>query len=181
MEEKKSAPAIQVFRHRELAHKIAALTEDIEELKSENILLLNQLDCADDHGMTEVKQRVASMESSLEKLDQWEKKYTAELDAALAQYAELRQQTKDIDSIELDAARQAIRPNRARETVHQLQTIYGKRFDSDMLARSQEDVAQMLDEAAEPASVRQHLQQLYEQQDGRHPVKSQAKKSKYSR
>ena len=57
LEEKKSTPAIQVFRHRELAHKIEVLTEDIEDLKSEKTLLLNQFDCADDHGMAEVKQR----------------------------------------------------------------------------------------------------------------------------
>lgn len=121
--------------------------------------------------MTEVKQRVASMESSLEKLDQREKKYAAELDAALAQYSELQQQTKDIDSIELDTARQAIRPNRERETVQQLQTAYGKRFDSDMLAQSRKDVAKMLDEATEPVSVRKNLQQLYEYQDRQHHAK----------
>ena len=38
--EKKTMPAIQVFRHRELAQKIAGLTEDIEELKSEKALLI---------------------------------------------------------------------------------------------------------------------------------------------
>ena len=69
LEEKKATPAIQVFRHRELAQKIATLTEDIEELKSEKSLLLNQFACSDDHGITEVKQRVASMESSLDKLN----------------------------------------------------------------------------------------------------------------
>ena len=33
--EKKSLPAWQVFKHKELAAKIAALTEDLEELRSE--------------------------------------------------------------------------------------------------------------------------------------------------
>ena len=48
--EKKNTMAIQVFRHRELAQKIAGLTEDIAELKSKKALLLNQLNCTDDHG-----------------------------------------------------------------------------------------------------------------------------------
>ena len=52
LEEKKTVPVLQVFRHRELAQKIAGLTEDIEELKSEKTLLLNEFNCADDHGMT---------------------------------------------------------------------------------------------------------------------------------
>ena len=171
--EKKSAPAIQVFRHRVLSQKITVLTEEIEELKSEKALLLNQLDCADDHGMAEVKQRVASMESSLEKLDQREKKYAADLDAALEQYAELQQQTKDIDSIELDTARQAIRPNRERETVQQLQTAYGKQFDSEMLERSRKDVSGLLGEIAEPGSIREKLQQVIEQKNNRHHKKIQ--------
>ena len=37
LDEKKNTPAIQVFRHRELAQKIAGLTEDIEELILEQL------------------------------------------------------------------------------------------------------------------------------------------------
>ena len=165
LEEKKSVPTIQVFRHRELAQKIAALTEDIEELKSEKTLLLNQLDCADDHDMAEVKRRVASMESSLDKLNKQEGKYTAELNNALAQYAELQQQTADADPMELDATRQSIRSDREHEVIQQLQDTYGKRFDSGMLAQSRKDVAYLLDETSEPVSIRQKIQQSYEQQD----------------
>ena len=108
LEEKKTIPVIQVFRYRELAQKIAALTEDIEELKSEKALLLNQFNCADDHGMTVVKQHVASMESSLEKLNQQEDKYAAELDTALAQYTELQQlqQEKQRQSLEKDRSQE---------------------------------------------------------------------------
>ena len=43
LSEKKSLSAVHVFRHRELAAKIAALTEDLEELCSEKNLLLASL------------------------------------------------------------------------------------------------------------------------------------------
>ncbi len=165
LEEKKSTPAIQVFRHRELAQKIADLTEDIEELKSEKALLLNQFNCADDHGMDEIKQHIASMESSLETLNQQEKKYTAELDAALAQYTELQQQAADTDAIGLDTACHAIRSDKEWETVQRLQAAYGKKFDSGMLMQSRMDVGEMLGEIAEPVSIRQKLQQLQRQQN----------------
>ena len=165
LDEKKNTPAIQVFRHRELAQKIATLTEDIEELKSEKALLLNQLNCTDDHGMGEIKQHVASMESSLETLNRKEKKYTAELDAALAQYAELQQQAADMDAMELDAARHAIRSDKELEAAQRLQAAYGKKFDSGMLAQGRKDVAEMLDEPAESVSIRQTLQQLQGQQN----------------
>ena len=165
LDEKKNTPAIQVFRHRELASKIAGLTEDIEELKSEKALLLNQLNCADDHGMGEIKQHIASMESSLDTLNQQEKKYTAELDAALAQYTELQQQAVDMDAMELDAARHAIRSDKEYEVLQRLQATYGKKFDSGMLTQSRMDVAEMLGETAEPVSIREKLQQSVEQTD----------------
>ena len=165
LNEKKNTPAIQIFRHRELAQKIAGLTEDIEELKSEKALLLNQFNCADNHGMDEIKQHIASMESSLETLNQQEKKYTAELDTALVQYSELQQQAADMDAMELDTARHAIRPDKERETAQRLQTAYGKKFDSGILAQSQKDVATILDEPAEPVSIRQTIQQLQGKQN----------------
>ena len=177
LEEKKSVPAIQVFRHRELSQKIAALTEEIEELKSEKTLLLNQLDCADDHGITEVKQRVAFMESSLDKLDQQEGKYTAELNNVLAQYAELQQQTADADPMELDTARQAIRSDKEHEVMQQLQNTYGKRFDSGTLAQSRKDINKMLDETVEPTSIQKKLQQASEQRSN----SSQTKKREQER
>ena len=165
LEEKKTIPAIQVFRHREVAQKIAGLTEDIEELKNEKALLLNQFNCADDHGMDEIKQHIASMESSLEKLNQQEMKYTSELEAALAQYTGLQQQAADMDALELDTICHAIRPDKERETVQRLQATYGKKFDSRTLAQSRMDVAKMLSETAEPVSIRQKLQQLQGQQN----------------
>ena len=164
LEEKKNTPVIQVFRHRELAQKIAGLTEDIEELKSEKALLLNQFNCADDHGMGEIKQHIASMESSFETLNEQEKKYTAELNVALAQYSELQQQAADMDAMELDAARHAIRPGKERETAQRLQAAHGKKFASGTLAQSRKDVAKMLDEPAESVSIRQTIQQLQGQQ-----------------
>ena len=174
LEEKKTIPALQVFGHRELAQKIAGLTEDIEELKSEKALLLNQLHCADGHGMDEIKQYVASMESSLETLNQQEEKYTTELDTALAQYTELQQQAADMDTTELDTARQAIRADKEREIVQRLQTAYGKKFDSRALDQSRKDVAKMLGEPMEQVSVRQTLQQLQEQQNRQSHVKERS-------
>ena len=162
LEEKKTIPAIQVFRHRELAQKIAGLTEDIEELKSGKSLLLNQLNCTGAHGMDEIKQHIASMESSLETLNRQEKKYTAELAAALAQYNELQQQAADMDTTELDTARHTIRADMEREAMQRLQAAYGKKFDPGTLAQSQKDVVEILDEPAESVSIRRKLQQISE-------------------
>ncbi len=105
------------------------------------------------------------MESSLKKLDQQEAKYTDELNAALAQYADLQQQATNMDAVELDIARQVVRPDKEREAVQQLQATYGKRFNSEMLAQSQKDVAGLLGEVTKPLSIREKLRQSHEQQD----------------
>ena len=148
--------------------KTAALTEDI---KSEKALLLNQLDCADDHGIMDVRRRVASLEFSLEELQQQEIKYAAELDAALAQYAELQQQAADVDATELNAVRQVIRPEKECETAQRLQAAYGQRFDSNRLSQSRKDIAEMLGKGTEPTSIRRYLRQTSKRQNTRHPKK----------
>lgn len=168
LDEKKNTSAIQVFRHRELAQKIAGLTEDIEELKNEKALLLNQFNSADDHGMDKIKQHIASMESSLETLNQQEEKYTTELDAALTQYAELQQRAADMDTVELDTARQMIRPGKERETVQHLQATHQKKFDSSLLTQSRKDVADLLDEVTKPVSIREKLGQSRRRPEQQH-------------
>ena len=50
------------------------------------------------------------MEAGLKKLEAQEQKYSAELDKALSEYAELKAQVAELDPVELYAARQAIRP-----------------------------------------------------------------------
>ena len=171
LEEKKTIPVIQMFRHRELAQKIASMTENIEELKSEKALLLNQFNYTDDQGMTVVKQRIASMESSLIILNRQEDKYVAELEEALVQYTELRHQVADMDPLELDVACQIIRSVKDRETVQQLQASYKEKFDSSLLKQSRKDISDLLGETVKLVSVRQNLQQLSIQQDKPHHAK----------
>ena len=122
--------------------------------------------------MTAVKQRVASMESSIETLNQQEGKYANELEAALAQYTELQQEAAVMDAIELDAARQTLRPAKERKTVQRLQAAHGKKFDSGVLAQSRKDVAKMLDEPAESVSIRQKLQQPFKDSSKQYDAKN---------
>ena len=171
LEERKTTPAIQIFRHRELAQRIAALTEDIEELKSEKVLLLNQLDCADDHGMNEVKQRVASMESSLEKLDQQETKYAAELDNVLEEYANLKEQAAEFDADALMRERLAVRPGKERSAVARVQLAYGSKYQASTMYESKQNISDMLGESIGTQSVRDRLRH------GQQPQKQQQKKT----
>ena len=60
-------------------------------------MLLHTLECADDAGITAAKKDISTMEATLKKLSQQEEKYTAELNDALRQYADLNEQAAEFD------------------------------------------------------------------------------------
>ena len=97
----------------------------MEELKTEKEMLLRSLDCADDTGISSVKKDIAAMESALKKLEAQEAKYSAELDAALKEYSEMKEQASEFDAGELMEARLSIREERARSAVTRVQDAYG--------------------------------------------------------
>ena len=107
--EKKVTPTIKVFRHRELTQRIAALTEEIEELRSEKARLLENLSCKDDSEISHFKKEVTDTEQAVKRLSVQEEKYTAELEKAFAEYNELKAQTDSLDPVELFYARETIR------------------------------------------------------------------------
>ena len=132
---KKELPVYHVKRHKALAVRITELTEDLEELCSEKAHLLQRFEYAEDAGAEAFRKDIATMEAGLKKLEAQEQKYTAELDKALDEYAELKAQAADFDSVELYKARQVLRPaqektaeeRQARQMVMQRQAAQQKR------------------------------------------------------
>ena len=101
-------------RHKALAVHIAELTEELEEQRSGKSLLLQKFEYAEDAGAEAFRKDIATMEAGLKKLEAQEQKYSAELDKALAEYAELKAQAVDFDPVELYEARQTIRPTQEK-------------------------------------------------------------------
>ena len=151
----------------ELSRQIAALTEDMEERRSEKNMLLNLFDKSDDAGMKEIRQRVNSMEASLHRLEQAEGRYNSELNAALAEYQKLAEQAAGLDADELIAERQNIRPAMTRDAVNRLKAAYGKQYDYSHMQRAESDVAAMLGEEAEKPSIRRQLREISKRKEPR--------------
>ena len=103
--------------------------------------------------------RNASAPASSKKLSQQEEKYTAELNDALQQYADLKEQGAEFDPDELQDARLALRPAMERSVVDRVQSAYGDKYDPLMMYDSKRDVAGMLHNEAEARSIREHLRQ----------------------
>ena len=156
LSEKKATPVINILKHRDLSRRVAELTEELEELRSEKKQLLAMLDYAEDTGLATVKKDVSDMEANLEKLEQQEQKYTAELNAALAEYNERKIQSADFDPDELAMAQLAIRPHKEASAESRVQAAYGDNFDFWTMIGAKRDVAEMLGEE-EPRSIRERL------------------------
>lgn len=162
--EKKATPFYQFVAHNDLAKQIAELTEDLEELKSEKTMLLSSFDCSEDTGIAEVKKSIAAMEENLKRLTKQEEKYAAELEDALKQYAELKEQAVGIDAAELIEARLAVREEKEHSAVEKVKSAYSEKYDPMLMHDSKRDVANLLHEEAEVRSVREFVRQKQQQQ-----------------
>lgn len=161
--EKKKTPFYQFVAHNDLAKQVVELTEDLEELKSEKTMLLSSFDCSEDTRIADVKKSVVAMEKNLERLTKQEEKYTAELESALEQFSELREQAKNVDSAELFEQRAALQSDKIQSATSKIKAAYGEKFDPLILFDSKRDVSELFGEETVMQSVREHLQKKQEQ------------------
>ena len=117
-------------------------------------MLLHSLERADDAGITAVKKDISTVEAALKKLSQQEEKYTTELNDALRQSANLKEQTVEFDLDELQDARLAL-----RSAVGRVQSAYRNMYDPLIMYDSKRDTVVLLNEQEEKKSVREFLRQ----------------------
>ena len=153
--EKKAMPIYHVKRHKALAVRIAELTEDLEELRSEKALLLQKFEYAEDAGAEMFRKDIATMEAGLKKLEAQEQKYSAELDKALDEYAELKAQAADFDPVELYKARQVIRPAQEKAAERQLEETLQNKPSVGLLLNAKQETLHLLGENEEEWQARQ--------------------------
>ena len=178
LSEKKATPMLSILKHRELSRRIAELTEELEELRSEKKQLLAMMDYAEDTGLSTVRKDISAMETNLARLEQQEKKYTTELNAALAEYAELKTQASDFDPDELAMAQLEIRLQKEASAESRVQAAYGDKYDFWTMIGAKREVAELLGEE-EPRSIRERLRRKeYEKQRTEKQELPQCKKNK---
>ena len=157
--EKKKLPIYHVKRHKVMAVRIAELTEELEELHSEKALLLQKFEYAEDAGAEAFRKDIATMEAGLKKLETQEQKYSAELDKALAEYADLKVQAADFDPVELYKARQAIRPVQEKAAEKQLEETLRNKPSFGLLLNAKQEMSRLLGENEEEWRAKQFVKQ----------------------
>lgn len=155
--QKKSTPVFHVVKYRELSQRIAELSEDIEELKSEKVTLLRILDC-DDADMAGFKKELAFRKKNLMELEQQEQKFTSKLDSALQEYRDLEKEAQNMNSVELKQIRFSLRQEMEAAAAEKLQEVYAQQYDPDTMSSAKQDISKLLNEEAEEWSVCNRLQ-----------------------
>ncbi len=176
LDEKQATPIIHVLKHRDLAKRIAELTEDLEELRSEKAMLLRQLRYPEDATAEIFKKQIRTLEDGLKKVEASEAKYAAELDDALKQYAELQGQAAEFDPVELHDVRLAVRSEYELRAAQQVQEAYGDKYDRTRMSDSKRSVSALLGEEVEERSVTEKLRMLQQKQKQK---QQQTKKPKH--
>ena len=130
----------------------------LEKLNAEKTALLKYLDCADDDGISKVRKYIADTEAGLKKFNEQEKTYSEKIDAALKEYAELREQGAEFDSQELYKVRQAIRSDKEQLAERQLQKAYGEKYNATSMTKSRQEASRLLNDEAEKRAVIEKVQ-----------------------
>ena len=159
--EKKALPARKIFKHKELAARIAELTEDLEELRSEKALLLQQFEYDKDAGTEAFRKDIAAMKAGLQKLADQEQKYSAELDKALEEYAEAKAQAAGLDPVELYEARLAIRPGYEAAANEKLERAFGGKYSPLRWVDAKQAQIRLTNDSLEEYAARQQAKQKY--------------------
>ena len=162
VKEKKELPIFRVVRSRELAAQIAELTEDLEELRSEKARLLEKFSLEDSTAPAIFRKEIATMENSLKKLTVQEKKYSNELDEAIAEYEALKAQSADVDPVELYDVRHEIRPEYEKAVQERYAEILGKQPTSNAVFNARYNTDKLLHEDDERFKVRRFAKQQKE-------------------
>ena len=159
--EKKALPAWQVFRRKELAAKIAELTEDLEELRSEKALLLQQFEYAEDAGAETFRKDITVLELNLQKLDEQEQKYSAELEATLHEYTDVKSQAADLDPVELYEARQTIRSGYEAAANEKLEQVFGSKYSPVRWIDAKQAQTRLTNDSVEEYAARHQAKQKH--------------------
>ena len=92
-------------------------------------------------------------------MDEQEQKYSAELDAALHEHAEVKSQATDLDPVELYEARQSIRPGQEAAANEKLEQVFGDKYSPLRWMDAKQAQIRLTNDSAEEYTARQMAKQ----------------------
>ena len=133
-------------------------------MRSEKNLLLASLAYTEEDAADKFPKDIAAMEQSLKRLEEQEQKYSAELDAALNEYAGLRSRPRASTQCSCMKQDRPSAPGKEQEAENQAQQVYVEKYSPLLMFDSKKAVSRMLDEDAERLAVRRMVRQTQKEQ-----------------
>ena len=132
---------LQIVQRRQLAEQIAALTEEIEELRSRQVMILHSLDCKNNGEAQRFGSYLDKLEETQEKLAVQRKILTQQLSATTKQYLEIKNNIQPEDADAIHRHRTAMRKTSTAEIYHRIQATAS--VDDTLFANAKQCVEQM--------------------------------------
>lgn len=162
--ELKALSPTSFLRRGDIKRELAAVTEDMGELKSELSMLLADFGKTDAEGMKDVKQQLDAMTASKTGLETIAAKAADSMDTEIEKFRALQEQAKTVNTAELHAARMELRGEMTAAVREKIKDTFGKSYDYDRFRQADRDVSELLGEP-HPDEQRSVLHKLHRTQE----------------
>ena len=152
------------LRRGDIKRELAAVTEDMGELKSELSMLLADFGKTDAEGMKDVKQQLDAMTASKTGLETIAAKAADSMDTEIEKFRALQEQAKTVNTAELHTARMELRGEMTAAVREKIKDTFGKSYDYDRFRQADRDVSELLGEP-HPDGQRSVLHKLHRTQE----------------
>ena len=142
--EKKQTPVWSLLKRNDLTKRIAQLTEELEELRSEKTQILARFDYTEDKDIQQVRSWVRLKEKNIDDLRAKETQCEEDFQAAQTEFSTLSDKAKEHAPQTLWPHRLTIRKELAQETAEKLKSHFGGSFSQGRLRLAEEDVKMCL-------------------------------------
>ena len=162
--ELKALSPTSFLRRGDIKRELAAVTEDMGELKSELSMLLADFGKTDAEGMKDVKQQFDAMTASKTGLETIAAKAADSMDTEIEKFRALQEQAKTVNTAELHTARMELRGEMTAAVREKIKDTFGKSYDYDRFRQADRDVSELLGEP-HPDGQRSVLHKLHRTQE----------------
>lgn len=144
--EKKQTPAWSLLKKKDLTQRINALSEELEDLRTEKNRILASFDLNDDKDMNEIRRWTKQQEAAIKALNTQESRCQTELNTALEEYKALCNHAANFDPKALWPERLRERENLTKEARAELKTRLGAGYSERRLEFAEQRLREMLPE-----------------------------------
>ncbi len=157
--EKCSLTPIHIIRHNKLSSRIAELTEDIEELKNQKNIVLQDMYCETDKQVTEIEQRRNRNADMLKQLDKRNSELTEQKKNTAEEFEEVRHGIPPEKIVAVQEERLDVRDEVMGGIRSSLQEMYGRKYSYEEFKTASDNISHELNEVPSTRkSVRELLQ-----------------------